>query len=403
MRALSSHQRLPVASTARRSPARAVAALLALILAFSLVSAGAHAQADVSPEKIENIKDKIAGIDGWLKDAKGDRSRLEKALARSEGKISDLKKDRRALQQEVAGQQQKINSLRHKEQKLNQKLASQRKALAGQIRAAWMQGDTPALKVLLNEADPQKVARVMTYHEYLSQDALKRLDAFRHTLQALKETQAQAAVASQKLQETQATLKARQITLESQNQAREKTLAKLAAKISDKQTERKKLAADRKRLENLLQKVEAALASIPTPDDSQPFETERGKLPWPTRGKVITGFGESLHNGRLRFNGLLISTAPEAGIKAVHHGRVVFANWLRGFGLMIIIDHGNGYMSLYGRNSSLLKSPGDWVNTGEDIAIAGDGGGKAGYTLYFEVRQNGKPQNPAKWLSRNPK
>jgi septal ring factor EnvC (AmiA/AmiB activator) len=379
--------------------ARLFAACTALVIFLALLAPNAQGQADVSRGKIENLSEEIAEIDAWIEDAKGDRSDLEQALARSENKISALKKERRDLQQQAAAQQKNINGLRQKEQQLNEKLAGQREALGAQIRAAWMQGDAPALQVLLNESDPQKVARTMTYHEYLSRDALERLNAFKNTLQTLRETQAQAASARQQLQDTEATLTRRQANLEAQTRSREQTLARLASSISDKQSERKKLVTDRERLEQLLQEVEASLADMPTPDESQPFETQHGKLPWPSRGKVITGYGESLHGGRLRHNGLLLSAAREAEIEAVHHGRVVFANWLRGFGLMVIVDHGGGYMSLYGRNSSLLKSPGDWVRTGEPIAIAGDSGGNFGYTLYFEIRRKGKPQNPAPWLA----
>ncbi|ROT98703.1 peptidase M23 [Marinobacter sp. R17] len=382
-------------------PTRVLRAGLLLVALLSPLPATTYAQdADsVSPEQIEALKEQIADIDDWLKDAEADRGELEQTLASTERKIGQLKKERRSLRQQAAEQQTEIDKLKDRERKLEKELAAKREALKAQIRAAWMAGDAPALKVLLNEIDPQKLSRVMTYHEYLSKDTVSRLEAFNRTLDDLKTTREQSIAAQLKLKKTEAAVAERQDKLEDQHKTRERTLALLKSDISDKKGKRQDLVADRERLEKLLKEVEAAIADIPTPKESQPFSSLRAKLPWPTRGKVIIGYGESLHNGRLRHNGLLIAAQPEAEVKAVHYGRVVFANWLRGFGLLTIIDHGDGYMSLYGRNSSLLKSPGEWVRAGETIAIAGEGDKDSSARLYFEIRHNGKPQNPMRWLA----
>lgn len=373
--------------------------LLPVFLVFCTTTALAQDSDSVSPAKIRELKEQIAEIDEWLSDAEQDRGELEQTLARTERQIGQLKKDRRELQRKAANQQQAIDKLRQREKSLEQELAAKRDALKAQIRAAWMAGDAPALKVLLNEIDPQKLSRVMTYHEYLSQHTLSELEAFNRTLNELQATRQETTATQAELRKTEATLTERQKTLEQQSKERERTLALLESDISKKKNQREDLVANRERLEKLLKEVEAAIAEIPTPKESQPFSTLRAKLPWPSRGKVITGFGESLRQGRLRHHGLLIATKHDADVKAVHYGRVVFANWLRGFGLLTIIDHGDGYMSLYGLNSSLLKSPGDWVKAGETIAIAGESNRDSGSQLYFEIRHDGKPQNPAKWLA----
>ncbi len=403
---------MPTLMTARhylKQPARprrviarrnGLAGLLLAVVASVLACSPAIADDTVSPSQIRALKEEIAGIDDWLKDAEKDESQLEQTLARAERDISRLKKERRALQKKTAEQEAELDELNNKMQQLQDTLHAQREALSAQIRTAWMEGDAPAIKVLLNEIDPQKLARLMTYHEYISRYSLEQLAAFNRTLKALQSTREQVTEAQLDLAQTAASLADRQSALEKQHKARERTLALLKSDISKKRSRRDSLIADRKRLEKLLKEVEAAIADIPTPKESQPFSTLRAKLPWPTRGKVIIGFGENLHGGRLKHNGLLISTSAEAEIKAVHYGRVVFSNWLRGFGLLTIIDHGGGYMSLYGRNSSLLKSPGDWVKAGEPIAIAGDSGQGSGSQLYFEIRSKGKPQNPLKWLGK---
>ncbi|MDX1633990.1 MAG: peptidoglycan DD-metalloendopeptidase family protein [Marinobacter sp.] len=360
----------------------------------------AQAQTEATPAQLEALKRQISQIDQWLRQAEKDRSSLERELVDTEQAINRLIRERRELQTQRAAQAQQLAELKAQENQLTASLDRQRESLRQQIRQAWMAGDTPALKVLLNEVDPQRVARTMTYYEYLSKDAVARLDAFNATLDQLQQTRQQTLATQGRLNRLEQEVADRQSQLQQRRQQRQQTLAALEAKIDDRQSERATLSADRARLEKLLREVEEAIASIPSPNESKPFKALRAKLPWPARGKVTRGFGDSLAQGKLRHNGLLISTSDESEVRAVHYGRVVFANWLRGFGLMTIIDHGDGYMSLYGNNSSLLASPGDWVAAGETIALAGQSGGGDDTGVYFEIRHRGKPQNPQVWLAR---
>ncbi|MBW0147410.1 murein hydrolase activator EnvC family protein [Marinobacter arenosus] len=370
-----------------------------LALALLLGAAPAHADNEVTPAQIEDLKERIADIDDWLADAEEDRSSLEQQLASAERKISRLTRERRSLRKQAAQQQQRLRALKDEEQNLTRTLDRQRESLKRQIRAAWMEGDAPAVKVLLNEIDPDRIARTMTYYEYLSRDTVDRLEAFRRSLQELKETRANVEATRVELARTEADVAQRQAQLTESRKQREQTLAALNADIQNRQSEREDLESDRKRLEQLLKEVQQAIASIPSPNESQPFASLRDKLPWPVKGKVQSGFGDRYADGKLRRNGLLISTGEDAEIKAIHYGRVVFANRLRGFGLITIIDHGDGYMTLYGHSSSLFTSPGDWVAAGEPIALAGRTGGTESPALYFEVRHNGKPDNPRRWLA----
>lgn len=373
--------------------------LSALALALVLGAAPSLADTEVTPAQIEDLKERIADIDDWLADAEDDRSALERQLASAERKISRLTRERRSLRQQAEQQQQRLRTLKEEEQSLTRTLDRQRESLKRQIRAAWMEGDAPAVKVLLNEIDPDRIARTMTYYEYLSRDTVDRLEAFRKSLQELKETRANVEATRVELARTEADVAQRQKQLAESRREREQTLAALKADIRNRQSEREDLESDRKRLEKLLEEVQQAIASIPSPNESQPFASLRDKLPWPVQGKVQSGFGDRYADGKLRRNGLLIGTGEDAEIKAIHYGRVVFANRLRGFGLITIIDHGDGYMTLYGHSSSLFTSPGDWVAAGEPIALAGRTGGTESPALYFEVRHNGKPDNPRRWLA----
>jgi len=373
---------------------------LALALSFGLWAVPGQAQQqDVTPAQIEDLKERIEDIDEWLADAEEDRSELEQQLVATERRISELTRERQSLREKAAQQQQRLQELEQQEASLNKTLSRQREGLKQQIRSAWMEGDAPAVKVLLNEIDPDQIARTMTYYEYLSRNTVERLEAFQRSLQDLRQTQARVLVTRAELNDTESRLSKRQQELTASRQEREQTLTALKSEIQSRRSERDDLAEDRKRLEKLLQEVQQAIASIPSPNESQPFKALRNKLPWPVKGKVVSGFGDRYADGKLRRNGMLIQTNVEAQVKAIHYGRVVFANWLRGFGLITIIDHGDGYMTLYGHSSSLFTSPGDWVAAGETIAVAGQTGGTESPAVYFEVRHNGKPDNPKRWLA----
>ncbi|MGO1500932.1 MAG: murein hydrolase activator EnvC family protein [Marinobacter sp.] len=375
-------------------------AVLALTLTLILGAASVAFGKEVTPAQIEALKERIEGIDDWLADAEKDRSTLERDLAAAERTISRLTRERRSLRDQVKKQQQRLAKLQSEERELARTLERQRESLKKQIRTAWMEGDAAVVKVLLNEISPDNIARTMTYYEYLSRDTIGRLESFHKNLEELKVTQAAAQNTRAKLATTEEGVIKRQQDLKTSRQRRKKTLAALNQDIRTRRNEKDELESDRKRLEKLLSEVQQAIANIPSPNESEPFPSLRSKLPWPAQGKVISRFGDKYADGKLRRNGLIIQTGEGADVKAIHYGRVVFANWLRGFGLITIIDHGDGYMTLYGHSSSLFTSPGDWVAAGEAIAQAGRTGGTDTPALYFEVRHNGKPDNPERWLAK---
>ncbi|WP_100638229.1 murein hydrolase activator EnvC family protein [Marinobacter salexigens] len=374
-------------------------AILALALTLSLSAVPAVYGKEVTPAQIEALKERIESIDQWLASAEKDRSALEQQLAAAERTISRLTRERRSLGEQVKDQVKRLATLRDEERDLANTLERQREGLKKQIRSAWMEGDTPAIKVLLNEIDPDSITRTMTYYEYLSSDTVRRLEVFHKNLEALKITQSEVQSTRAELAKTEEGIVKRQQALKASRLERQQTLAALDQDIRSRRSEKDELESDRKRLEKLLSEVQEAIANIPAPNESQPFPSLRNKLPWPAQGKVVSRFGDKYADGKLHRNGLIIETGEEAEVKAIHYGRVVFANWLRGFGLITIIDHGDGYMTLYGHSSSLFTSPGDWVAAGEAIAQSGRTGGTETPALYFEVRHNGKPDNPGRWLA----
>ena len=150
-------------------------------------------------------------------------------------------------------------------------------------------------------------------------------------------------------------------------------------------------------MESLLQAIEEAVVNLQVPENYQAFKSAKGKMPWPVSGKPSNRFGKSRNEGKMRWQGITIPAKEGTTVKAIHHGRVVYSDWLRGSGLLLIIDHGDGYMSLYAHNQSLLREVGEWVSAGTPISTVGDSGGLDRAALYFEIRHQGKPTNPASW------
>lgn len=374
---------------------------LILLLALALVPAPAALAGgndQVSPRKLEALKHRIKSVNQWLEKAQAHRSSLENKVRDLEKSIGALNGQLHQLQLKADRLQKRLGQLDQQQQALKAKLAARRRDLEKQLRAAWMQGSSPAIKVLLNQQDPERLARTLTYYQYLSRANIQSLKHFNSLLAQLQDNRRQIADARTQLAATRARLKDQRDQLAKEQARRQVALTQLGARIQDKQQELQHLKANRDRLEKLLNKVRDAVANLPMPADNKPFASLRGKLPWPLRGPLIGHFDAPMAGGKLHRTGILIKTAIKTPVKAVDYGRVVFANWLRGFGLLIIIDHGHGYMSLYGHNSSLLKAPGDWVSAGDTIALAGDSGQGQEPALYFEIRHNGKPQNPLHWL-----
>jgi septal ring factor EnvC (AmiA/AmiB activator) len=356
----------------------------------------------VTSTQIEKLKKQIGAINQWLTNAEKDRSQLQQQLTGLERSIGDLTRQARNLRQQNASQKTQLTELGTRQRRLTITLNNQREQLKKLLRQAWMEGDASALKVLFNETDPNNIARTLTYYEYLGNYTVGQVQAFQTSLAELNQTHAQMQNTRARLAATEAEVAQRQQKLAQTRKQREQTLARLSADIGQRRSERDGLATDQKRLEALIKKVQQAIASIPAPNAGQPFAKLHKKMPWPAAGTVVSSFGESYAKGKLRRNGLLMHTDTSAEVRAIHYGRVVFANWLRGFGLLTIIDHGDGYMTLYGHASSLYTTTGDWVNAGEAIAQAGQTGGTDKTALYFEIRHNGKPDNPSRWLAGQP-
>lgn len=376
--------------------------LLVLCLLFGPYHVYASKKEDMThyQEKLEKLQKSITKVQQHLKGSKKQRSHVVTELQALEAEISKNSIKLNSLEKEVFDSRKQEKRLNNELDQLNRQLDHQRTALSEQIRSAYSMGHQQNLKMLLNQQDPAQAGRAHVYFNYLNRARQQQIELFLETFQQKKQTEAelkQTITAQNALLKEQ---KEKKRQRQKQRFQRKKLLAELSKKIKNQESTLNNLETSRGRIENLLKSLGELLADIPTsPTEKQPFASQKGKLPWPVNGRFLNSFGQPKNYGDLKWNGVLIKAELGTPVRVVSHGRVAFSDWLQGFGFITIIDHGDGYMSLYGHNESLFKQTGDWVQAGEVIATAGDSGGQPTSAVYFEIRARGKPINPSKWCS----
>ena len=376
--------------------------LLFLCLLFGSYHVNASKNEDMThyQDKLEKLQKSIAKVQQHLKGSKKQRSHVVTELQTLEAEISKNAKKLKSLESQVYQSRKHENKLKNDIDHLNRQLSNQRVALSEQIRSAYSMGHQQNLKMLLNQQDPAQAGRAHVYFNYLNRARQQQIELFLETFQQKKQTEAelkQTITAQNALLKEQ---KEKKRQRQKQRFQRKKLLAELSKKIKNQESTLTNLETSRGRIENLLKSLGELLADIPTsPSENLPFVSQKGKLPWPVNGRFVNNFGQPKNYGDLKWNGVLIKAKLGTPVRVVSHGRVAFSDWLQGFGFITIVDHGDGYMSLYGHNESLFKQTGDWVQAGEVIATAGDSGGQPTSGVYFEIRSRGKPINPSKWCS----
>ncbi len=251
------------------------------------------------------------------------------------------------------------------------------------------------LKLILNQTNPAAAGRSMTYYNYFSRAQIGALDQTQLNIKQLNESETQLRKSTDKLEQLKQQQQQQHLKLQQRQSQRKTLLSKLNSEINSKQQQLERLRGDEKALSRLLQNLPSQTQDSKI--DFSNLSKLKGKLKWPTKGKIKNHFGSPRNQGQLKWQGITINGKAGQEIRSIAPGRVIFADWIRGYGLMLIIDHGNGYMSLYGHNQSLYKDVGDTISSNESIATLGNSGGNSRTSLYFEMRHKGKPINPATW------
>lgn len=404
--------------------ARASAAcLLALVLAGTTAAPAAAQDAAGTRERLQQVRKELQSVAAERRKVEGRRSAEARELRTADERVARAARQLREVQAGIAEAEAGLQRLQSGRAALAESLAGRREELAGLLRAAQAQGRAAPLKLLLAQDRVADANRLLAYHGYLQRDRVERIRTLAGELAELDRLEVEIAQRRDALEASRAELDARIAALDAERSERQALVAGLEAQFKDRQARENALGRDAKALEDLLARLRQAAAKAEaerraaaareaervareagTPGTAAPRPApaagpEVGGAGWPVDGRLLAGYGATMPDGR-KSQGLLVGAPAGSTVRAARAGMVVYAEWMSGFGLILIIDHGDGNMSLYAHNEALLREVGDRVSTGDAVATVGSSGGHGQPALYFELRRGGQPVDPRGWLGR---
>jgi septal ring factor EnvC (AmiA/AmiB activator) len=372
---------------------------LVLILLCPLPATPQPDDPAVAQRELKTLRQRIRSLEQQLAEQRSNRGSAAAALQQVERDRQAARRELDRLDTQLSQARTRLTELERNVNRRAAELAGERAALGRQLRLAYTAGREEWLRILLSGDDPIAGARQLVYFSYLDAARSEAVAAIRARLESLRSAQAAAAEQAARLAVLRQSQAKRAEELAAVEAQRRDIIARLDRDIAAGQGEVSMLEGQAEQLRELVEELTRALADLPVGDDGG-FVARRGEMDWPVQGKALQRYGQKRADGQLRWQGQLIAADSGAEVKAVHRGRVVFADWLSGMGLLAVIDHGDGFMTLYAHNQDLLREVGDWVAPGEVIAHVGDSGGQARPALYFEIRRNGRPVDPWRWMRR---
>jgi len=357
--------------------------------------------AKIKERELEEVRDRISDLKKSMDASAASRDKLTTELQRAEVEIAEQRIRLKELERERDFSTRRRAELDAQLASREAELDDESRELAEQVRAAYMSGKQERIKLLLNQRDPATLGRVMAYYGYFNDYRGANIETVTAAIRELAALRSEVAAEEARLAELASRRYEELTRLNASQERRQSLLVGLKEKISNEGEEVERLAAQEKDLSRLIAELTSILSDYPISSE-EPFTDFKGRLTWPVAGRLINDFGQPRASGQLKWNGVVLAAPRGVEVRAVYHGRVVFADWLAGLGLLVIVNHGENYMTLYGYNETILKNAGDWVAPGDVIATVGDSGGQSQSSLYFEVRRGTQPQNPRQWVTRRP-
>lgn len=384
-------------STSRLRAARRLLIGAGLVGALLLAS-GALAQSErAAREELDSLGREIDSLADRLTATGQARDSATQALQVTETELAQTHQRLDALQTERRGVEDEARVLRGHRDRLQGERSAQVAALAEQFAALYRLGPTPQLKLLLNQNDPAELDRMQAYLNRLTRARQEKLDDIARLDEALTATQSELDARQAELAELSKALEAQSEQLARVSAERQSVVATLDDRYASEADRLADLNQSREEAEAQLRRLQAEMARMSTPTPTTHIGRTQGDLPWPVQGAITAGFRgqDGVH-----YNGIVIEAGANTPVTSVHAGRVVFADWMRGFGNLLIIDHGDQVMTLYAHLQRFSARPGQQVGAGEEIGRVGNSGGQGRAALYFEVRNRGEPINPQRWIAR---
>ena len=382
--------------------------VLLTLISLPVLSPSVMAQSEAEREQqrqeteqaLKSLREQIQSLQSNQQKYRSPLTSEQQALKEADIAINRSNRSLRATRKSLRDSQRSLRKLKQREQRLNSDKGVQQQALAKQIRTAYMNGSQEYIKLLLNQEDPAKVARSIAYYDYLNKARAEKIATLKTTIADLNQVITEIAAEEEKLAQLAKRQEAENNNLTSLKNRRQRVVAQLEQQVISNDKKLQEWQANELDLVSILDALKNQVAKIIPEQALDGLSNLGGKLNWPVVGRLSERFGVRRQDSQARWSGILITTKQGEEIQAIHHGRVVYSDYLRGFGLMTIIDHGDGYMSLYGHNEALFKSAGDWVEAGERIAMVGQTGGYPEPGLYFEIRHKSKAVNPMRFIAR---
>lgn len=379
-----------------------IVALSTLAVSVTAVRAQDAGLTQIKERELEAVRDKISTLKSSMDKRASDRDRVTGELQSAEVGIAEKRLHLKELQRQREFSQKKKADLDKRLQAKEAELSAESSQLEAQVRTAYASGQQERIKLLLNQHDPATIGRLLTYYRYMSEFRGENIGAVNQHITELTDLHQQAAAEENRIAGLERARAAELAELNAAQNNRQNLLATLKSKIAEEGSQIERLAAEEQDLARLIAELTSILSDYPITSE-EPFSKFRGRLTWPVAGNLLHDFGQPRASDQLKWNGVVLAAPRGREVRSIYHGRVVFADWLAGMGLLVIVDHGEGYMTLYGYNETTLKSAGDWVAPGDVIATVGDSGGQPQSGLYFEIRKGTKPVNPRRWVSKQPK
>jgi septal ring factor EnvC (AmiA/AmiB activator) len=357
--------------------------------------------AKIKEQELEEVRERISSLKKSMDESSATRDRLTRQLQEAEVEIAEKRTRLKDLERErdyAARRRDELDArLASREAELDEEAAE----LAEQVRAAYMSGSQERIKLLLNQRDPATLGRLMAYYGYLNDYRGANIDKVTQAIRELARLRSEVAAEEARIAELARARYDELTRLNSAQERRQQLLEDLQQRLASEGREVERLAAQEKDLSRLIAELTTILSDYPI-NSEDPFSEHKGRLTWPVAGTLLHDFGQPRASGGLKWNGVVLAAPRGREVRSVYHGRVVFADWLAGLGLLVIVDHGDSYMTLYGYNETIIKDAGDWVAPGDVIATVGDSGGRSESSLYFELRRGTQPLNPRQWVTRRP-
>lgn len=372
--------------------------LLLATLTTLTASADELAELERQRQDLDTIEQQVGALREDLAARREERARLLHELEQSERDVAALARAEHQLGREIEAQQRAIDDLQRQLGDETAVLAGEQQSLAELLRAVYGAGRADRLRLLLDQEDAERLSRLFAYYDYINRERLARIADTRSRAERLATLSAVAEEEAARLRRLAGHQRQTRERLEAARERRSQLLAEVERTIASGVERITSLETDAASLRALIADLEQQGQILAEADvEMTPLAERRGQLPWPVAGRLVTRFGEPKEGGRLRWDGVVLAVPEGVAVRAVHPGRVVYADWLRGQGLLVIIDHGDDYLTLYGNNETVLTEAGEWVAAGETIALSGTTGGRGAEGLYFALRHEGKPLDPERW------